>query len=83
MNLRKIVAINLKYFRYKAKKSQEKFYNVDGLNAKYMSSIERGDLNFTIDFIENAAKILCIPVNELFNFDERRIIKRKRIDSKV
>ncbi len=82
MSLRKVVAINLKYYRYKAKMSQEKFYNIEGLNYKYMTSIERGNLNFTIDFIENAAKILKIPIQELFNFDENRIINKKRIDSK-
>ncbi len=80
--MKKIVGRNLKYYRYKTGLSQEKFYEQYNLNPKYLASIERGEINVTIDFLENLAKILKIDIREFFNPDKNRIITKKRIDEK-
>ncbi len=83
MNLKEIVGINLKYYRYKSGKSQEKFYTELELNPKYLASIERGEENISIDYVEILAKKLNVKINDLILFNEDHIIKKKRIDEKV
>jgi len=79
--IQSIIGINLKYYRYKSGMSQEKFYEQFGLNSKYLASIERGEVNVSVEFLYNLAKLLKIDIREFFNPDESRIIKNKRIDS--
>ena len=80
--IQKIVGNNLKYFRYQSGLSQEKFYEKYGLNSKYLACVERGEVNVTIDFLDNLAKILKVDIREFFNSDENRIISKRRIDGK-
>ncbi len=83
MNIRKIVGINLKYLRYKSGMSQEEYYSSHNLNTKYMAGIERGSINFKIDYLEHIAKKLNVNAKELLEFDENHIIIKKRIDEKT
>ncbi len=83
MNLKEIVGINLKYYRYKSGYSQEKFYANLGLNHKYCAEIERGEINLTADTIHDLAKKLGVDVNDLILYNENHIIHKKRIDEKV
>lgn len=80
--IKEIVGRNLKYYRYKTGLSQEKFYEKFGLNYKYLASIERGEVNVSIEFLYNLSKILKIDIREFFNPDKNRIISKKRIDGK-
>ncbi len=82
MKIQKIVGNNLKYYRYKSKLSQEKFYGQFGLNYRYLASVERGEVNVSVEFLDNLAKILKIDIREFFNPDEKRFIEKKRIDAK-
>ena len=82
MNLKEVVGINLKYYRYKSGLSQEKFYTNLELNPKYMACIERGEENLTIDYIEEIAKKLNISTYELVTYNENHLILKKRIDEK-
>lgn len=82
MNIKKIVGTNLKFFRYKTGLSQEEFYTNLGLSVKYLSCVERGEVNVTINFLEKIAKKLNISIIDLISFDERKIIIEKRVDSK-
>ena len=82
MNLKEVVGINLKYYRYQSGLSQEKFYTNLELNPKYMACIERGEENITIDYIEEIAKKLNISTYELVTYNENHIILKKRIDEK-
>ena len=79
--IQSVIGMNLKYYRYKSGMSQEKFYEQFGLNAKYLASIERGEVNVSVEFLYNLAKLLKVDIREFFNPDESRIIKDKRIDS--
>ena len=83
MNFEQIVAINLKYLRYKKKLSQEDFYSKAKLNVKYMANMERGIVNFKAKSINKIASALNVDVNELLVCDESRIITQKRIDQKT
>ncbi len=82
MDTKKIIGMNLKYLRYKAKLSQEEFYNQLGLSYQYLASVERGEINVTINFLDNLAEKLKVSLIDLITFDESKIIKEKRIDSK-
>ena len=80
--IQNIIGMNLKYYRYKSGLSQEKFYEQYGLNSKYLASVERGEVNVSVEFLYNLAKILRIDIREFFNPDESRNILKKRIDEK-
>lgn len=82
MNLKKIVGINLKYYRYKSGLSQEKFYTKLELNPKYLAGVELGKENISIDYIEALAKKLNVDINDLILYNEEHIINKKRIDEK-
>ncbi len=81
-SIKKIVGNNIKYLRYQSNLSQEKFYEQFDLNSKYLACVERGEVNVTIEFLYNLAKILKVDIREFFNPDESRFITKKRIDSK-
>ena len=83
MNLKEVVGINLKYYRYQSGLSQEKFYTNLELNPKYMACIERGEENITIDHIEEIAEKLGISTHELITYNEEHVIHKRRIDEKV
>ena len=82
MNLKEVVGINLKYYRYKTGLSQEKFYTNLGLNPKYLASVERGRENISIDYIEDLAVKLGVSTYDLVTYHEDRVIRKKRIDEK-
>jgi len=83
MSLKEIVGKNLKYFRYKSGKSQEKYYTEHHLNYKYLAAVERGEENVSSDYIETIAKALNLKTEDLITFDESHIISKKRVDEKV
>ena len=83
MNLKEVVGMNLKYYRYQSGLSQEKFYTNLELNPKYMACIERGEENITIDHIEEIAEKLGISTHELITYNEEHVIHKRRIDEKV
>lgn len=80
--IQEIIGMNLKYYRYKSGLSQEKFYEQFGLNPKYLASVERGEINISVEFLANLSRILKIDIREFFNPDESRTIHKKRIDEK-
>ncbi len=47
--------------------AQEKFANESEIDRRYMSDIENGKRNISIDVIERLAKCLGISVSELFS----------------
>lgn len=81
-DIKKIIGRNLKYFRFQSKLCQEKFYEKYKLNPKYMACIERGEINVSVEFLNNLADLLEKDIIDFFNTSEERIITEKRIDSK-
>lgn len=62
--IQEIIGMNLKYYRYKSGLSQEKFYEQFGLNPKYLASVERGEINISVEFLANLSRILKIDIRE-------------------
>lgn len=62
MNVRNIVANNIKYYRKKINFSQEKLAEITNLHRTYISSVERCERNISIENIEKIAKALNIEV---------------------
>lgn len=81
--IQNVIGRNLKYFRYQSGLSQEKFYEKFGLNYKYLASVERGEVNVSVEFLDTLAKLLKIDIREFFNPDESRMVTKKRIDEKI
>ena len=48
-----------------------------------MACIERGEINLSVDFLQKLAKTLNVKIDYLINFDNKKIIKYKRVDSKT
>ena len=82
MNLKEIIGMNLKYYRYKAGESQEKFYTKRELSYKYFAGAERGEANLTIENIENVANKICVDFEKLIIYDDIHNIKKKKLDEK-
>jgi putative transcriptional regulator len=65
--LRKKFGIRVAALRKAAKLSQEAFADKCGFARSYMSRIERGRANPSLDAIETLANALKVPVRELFD----------------
>jgi transcriptional regulator with XRE-family HTH domain len=63
--LREIFGLRVKEFRHASKLSQEAFADKCGFARSYMSRIERGKANLSLDAIEAIATILEIDEAEL------------------
>lgn len=62
MDIRKIVAKNLKHYRKAKGYSQEALALKVGIHRTYVSGVERGIRNPTIEILAKLAKPLSIPV---------------------
>lgn len=82
MDIKKIIGINLRFLRYQSGLSQDKFYAQYGLSVKYMSQIERGEINFGIELLQAMSEAFDIPMAEFVTYDDSKIINRKRVDAK-
>lgn len=51
--------------------TQEDFEEVSGINARYLSALERGQKNVTVQILEKVAKTLNIEVLDLFYFESK------------
>lgn len=81
--LKETFGINLKWYRFEKKLSQEQLAELIGCNPKYISALERGICSPSLEMIEKISKILNIEAYKLLkpeHVDDR--IKLKRIDSK-
>ncbi len=79
---RKILANNIVYYRVKNNWSQEYFAELLGTSSGYVSEMENGKRNISIDYIDHLSNIFKIEPHELLSngltVDRRRIPRRKR-----
>lgn len=66
MNIVKVFASNLKYYRNKMGVSQEQFADKAGLHRTYISAIECGKRSISLDNIQKIAEALEIETYLLF-----------------
>lgn len=82
------LAINLKYYRYQSKLSQEKFAEAINTDYHYEYEMETAQRNPSLKMLdklsENISDLLGYEVtsSELITYDEQRIIVSKRIDER-
>lgn len=77
---RKILANNIVYYRLKNNWSQEEFAEELGTTTTYVSNLENGRRNTRIDYIENIADVLGVPIDQLLV--ERDPVKKRRAPRK-
>ncbi len=65
MNLQKIIGQNIRDLRLAKRWSQEKLAWTSHLSSNYLSSLERGIVNVSIDVLERLAKSLEVEVKNL------------------
>lgn len=49
--------------------SQEKLAHAAGLERAYVSGVERGEFNISIDALARLARVLHVHIREFFDFD--------------
>ena len=60
--------------------TQEKFSELCGISPRYMSELERGEANATINILESVAACLSIKLKDLFDIEhegERELLKEE------
>ena len=77
----KLVALNIKWYRYEQNITQEKLAELTGFKIAYVSIIETADINITCKTIDTLANALNVPVKLLF--DETTAEKAKTLPSRV
>ena len=80
---RKILAINLKYYRHKNKLSQEKLSDLLGSSLTYINQLEKELRNPSIDMIDRISKAFKITSAELLTYNKDHIINLTRVDQKI
>ena len=65
MNIKDILAINLRQQRLAAGLSQEKLAELSELHRTYIGAVERGERNITLISVEKIANALGIPLVHL------------------
>ena len=79
---RKILANNIVYYRIKNGWSQEHFAELLSTSSGYISEMENGKRNISIDYIDHLANIFKIEPHELLanslTVNKRRIPRHKR-----
>ncbi|RIA46258.1 DNA-binding XRE family transcriptional regulator [Hephaestia caeni] len=66
MELREIMARNLRRLRHEEKLTQEDLADRAGLSSRYIGAIERADVSASIDVVGRIAKAIGVDVVELF-----------------
>lgn len=69
METKKLVGLRIKSLRREKGYSQEKLAELAGINAKYLSSVERGAENPTLDLFIRLSQSLKVDIHEMFNIE--------------
>ncbi len=76
MLLKKIVALNIKYYRFQQDISQKKLCKLlDDMDISYLSAIECGSVNLTCSTIEHIAEKLNMENYKLFDIETANLAK--------
>ena len=67
MSIQHLLGINVRLIREAKGWSQDKLSERSGLHRTYLSGIERGVRNPTVEIVQQVALALEVPVSELFH----------------
>lgn len=73
---KKLIGLRIKNLRRSEGLSQEELAERMGISSKYLSSIERGKENPTLDTVIKLANALKIELSEIFNFSHEGKTKK-------
>jgi transcriptional regulator with XRE-family HTH domain len=79
LEAKKLIGLRIKSLRRSEGLSQEELAERMGISSKYLSSIERGKENPTLDTLIRLANALKIEPSEIFNFSHEGKSKRDLI----
>lgn len=77
MRTKELIGIRLKRLRQRKKISQEILAEKIGISPKYVSSIERGQENPTLDVVIKLALALGVEIEEVFAISEEESAPKK------
>ena len=80
-DIRIVFGENLRAMRKKLKWSQEKLGEKADLHPTYVSGIERGERNVSLEYIDKLAAGFKLPIAELFNFTLSKETEQNRLQS--
>lgn len=66
MNIQQLLGLRVRLLREKKGWSQDTLSEVSGLHRTYISGIETGVRNPTVEIVQQIAFALDVPINELF-----------------
>lgn len=69
MDTRRLIGKRIQALRRSRGYSQEKLAEIVGINAKYLSSVERGVENPTLDLFIRLSKGLNVGIHEIFSIE--------------
>lgn len=79
-NLRDILKTNIKYYRIKANLTQEDLAEKANVTSKYISDLERGIFNVSLEKLEQIAEALNIEAYLLLKDDYKNEIIPTKVD---
>ncbi len=79
-NLRDILKTNIKYYRIKANLTQEDLAEKADVTSKYISDLERGIFNVSLEKLEQIAETLNIEAYLLLKDDYKNEIIPTKVD---
>lgn len=79
-NLRDILKTNIKYYRIKANLTQEDLAEKANVTSKYISDLERGIFNVSLEKLEQIAETLNIEAYLLLKDDYKNEIIPTKVD---
>lgn len=75
MTIKRLIGSRIKQLRRAKGLSQEELSEKIGMSSKYLSSIERGNENPTLDTFIKLAQSLGVDIFELFNYSQELALK--------
>lgn len=78
MDIKKLIGARIKELRAKKGFTQEKLAEMMGINSKYMSGIERGNENPTLNTFIKLSDALEIEIGDIFSFLESQDLKKSK-----
>jgi transcriptional regulator with XRE-family HTH domain len=71
MDLKEVMAVNLRRLRYDKKLTQEELADRSGLSARYVGSIERGAVSASVSILGRVAAALDVDPCDLIRLPKR------------
>jgi transcriptional regulator with XRE-family HTH domain len=78
MDTKHLIGLRIKKLRLSKDISQERLAEIMGISPKYLSNIERGKENPTLDIFMKLANALKVEVSEVFNYSHEKSSKELR-----